>query len=167
MSLTTSPTRATRSRQRRASPITGARRKTDPENPTGIHRLRHRTANATPDRKARTDSRTIKRLQPPVQLHTSYPAPAFFVLGLFSTDRPQRTAQIADHGFTGSALLRQKARSTSPVCGQIRKRNFVGQCFWARGSFVSAIGRDATVIREYIKNREAEDNRLQQLTLWR
>jgi putative transposase len=32
-----------------------------------------------------------------------------------------------------------------------RKRNFVGQHFWARGYFVSTVGRDETVIREYIK----------------
>ena len=48
-----------------------------------------------------------------------------------------------------------------------RKRNFVGQSFWARGFFVSTVGRDETVIREYIKNQETEDNRLEQLSLWR
>jgi putative transposase len=48
-----------------------------------------------------------------------------------------------------------------------RKRNFVGQSFWARRFFVSTVGRDETVIREYIKNQEAEDNRLEQLNLWR
>ena len=47
-----------------------------------------------------------------------------------------------------------------------RKRNFVGQHFWARGYFVSAAGRDAEVIRQYIKNQEAEDKRLDQLHLW-
>ena len=48
-----------------------------------------------------------------------------------------------------------------------KKRNFVGQSFWARGFFASTVGRDETVIREYIKNQEAEDNRLEQLNLWR
>src|SRR5271165_3335141 len=32
-----------------------------------------------------------------------------------------------------------------------RKRNFVGQSFWARGYFVSAVGRDEKAIREYIQ----------------
>ncbi len=32
-----------------------------------------------------------------------------------------------------------------------RKRNFVGQHFWARGYFVSTVGRDEAVIREYIR----------------
>jgi putative transposase len=48
-----------------------------------------------------------------------------------------------------------------------RKRNFVGQHFWARGYFVSTVGRDESVIREYIKNQEKEDERLDQLGLWR
>ena len=48
-----------------------------------------------------------------------------------------------------------------------RKRNFVGQHFWARGYFVSTLGRDETVIREYIRRQEAEDRRLDQLSLLR
>jgi putative transposase len=48
-----------------------------------------------------------------------------------------------------------------------RKRNFVGQHFWARGYSVSTVGRDEAAIREYIKNQEQEDKRLDQLNLWR
>ena len=48
-----------------------------------------------------------------------------------------------------------------------RKRNFVGQHFWARGYFVSTVGRDETVIREYIRKQEQEDARLDQLGLWK
>ena len=48
-----------------------------------------------------------------------------------------------------------------------RARNFVGQHFWARGYFVSTVGRDEAVIREYIRNQEAEDRRLDQLSLLR
>ena len=48
-----------------------------------------------------------------------------------------------------------------------RKRSFVGQHFWARGYFVSTVGRDETVIREYIRNQEQEDARLEQMNLWR
>ncbi len=46
-----------------------------------------------------------------------------------------------------------------------RKRNFVGMHFWARGYFVSTVGRDEQVIREYITKQEAEDRRLEQLQL--
>lgn len=48
-----------------------------------------------------------------------------------------------------------------------RKRNFVGQHFWARGYFVSTVGRDERVIREYIQKQEQEDARLDQIGLWR
>ncbi len=48
-----------------------------------------------------------------------------------------------------------------------RKRNFVGQHFWARGYFVSTAGRDEQVIREYIRKQEQEEVRLDQLGLWR
>ena len=46
-----------------------------------------------------------------------------------------------------------------------RKRNFVGQHFWARGFWVSTVGRDERVIREYIQKQEEEDKRLDQLNL--
>ncbi len=48
-----------------------------------------------------------------------------------------------------------------------RTRNFVGQHFWARGYFVSTVGRDEEVIRAYIRNQEREDQRLDQLDLWK
>jgi putative transposase len=48
-----------------------------------------------------------------------------------------------------------------------RKRSFVDQHFWARGFFVSTIGRDEHAVRDYIKNQEEEDKRLDQLNLWR
>ena len=47
-----------------------------------------------------------------------------------------------------------------------RKRNFVGQHIWARGFWVSRVGRDESVIREYIRKQEEEDRRLDQLNLW-
>ena len=46
-----------------------------------------------------------------------------------------------------------------------RKRNYVGQHFWARGYFVSTVGRDEAAIREYIKKQEKEDKRLEQMKL--
>ena len=38
-----------------------------------------------------------------------------------------------------------------------RKRNFVGQHFWARGYFVSTVGHDEAVIRSYIQTAGTED----------
>ncbi len=46
-----------------------------------------------------------------------------------------------------------------------KKRNFVGQHLWARGYFVSTVGRDEAVIREYIRHQEVEDKRLDQMNL--
>jgi putative transposase len=46
-----------------------------------------------------------------------------------------------------------------------RKKNFVGQHFWARGYFVSTVGRDEEVIWAYIRHQEQEDQRLDQLQL--
>jgi putative transposase len=47
-----------------------------------------------------------------------------------------------------------------------RRRNFTGQHFWARGYFVSTVGRDEAVIRDYIRRQEEEDRRLDQLNFW-
>ena len=46
-----------------------------------------------------------------------------------------------------------------------RKRSFVGQHFWARGYFVSTVGRDEAVIRASIQRQEEEDKRLDQLNM--
>ena len=47
-----------------------------------------------------------------------------------------------------------------------RRRNFVGQHFWARGYFVSTVGRDEAAVRAYIQNQEQEDKRLEQLEMF-
>jgi putative transposase len=44
-------------------------------------------------------------------------------------------------------------------------RNFLGHKFWARGYFVSTVGRDEEMIRAYIKNQEMADKQLDQLQL--
>ena len=48
-----------------------------------------------------------------------------------------------------------------------RRRNFTGEQFWARGYHVSTVGRDEATVREYIKAQEAEDRRLEQLSLFK
>ncbi|HOF86889.1 MAG TPA: IS200/IS605 family transposase [Armatimonadota bacterium] len=44
-----------------------------------------------------------------------------------------------------------------------KKRNIVGEHFWARGYFVSTVGRDEAVMRAYIERQSHEDQRLDQL----
>jgi REP-associated tyrosine transposase len=48
-----------------------------------------------------------------------------------------------------------------------RAKNFVGQNFWARGYYVSTVGRDEAQIREYIRAQEKEDQRLDQLNMFK
>ncbi len=48
---------------------------------------------------------------------------------------------------------------------QGKKRNFVGQHFWARGYYVSTVGRDEATVRRYIQEQEVEDQRIEQLRL--
>ena len=47
-----------------------------------------------------------------------------------------------------------------------RRRNFVGQSFWARGYCVSTIGLDEQAIRAYIQAQEETDRRLDQMKLF-
>lgn len=47
-----------------------------------------------------------------------------------------------------------------------RSRNFVGQNFWARGYCVSTVRLDVETIREYIRNQEESDNKLDQLKMF-
>ena len=46
------------------------------------------------------------------------------------------------------------------------RKNFTGQHFWARGYYVSTVGKDETTVREYIKQQEQEDRRLDQLNMF-
>jgi putative transposase len=47
-----------------------------------------------------------------------------------------------------------------------KPRNFTGESFWARGYFVSTVGRDEKQIREYIKKQDQEDQRIDQQTMF-
>ena len=47
-----------------------------------------------------------------------------------------------------------------------RRKNYTGHHFWARGSYVSTVGRDEATIREYIRTQEIEDRRWDQMDLW-
>ena len=46
-----------------------------------------------------------------------------------------------------------------------RKRNFTGQSFWARGCYVSTVGKDEEAVRNYIQAQEQEDRKLDQMNL--
>ena len=45
-----------------------------------------------------------------------------------------------------------------------KARNFIGHKFWARGYFVSTVGRDKETIRAYVE-QEMQDRELDQLSI--
>lgn len=47
-----------------------------------------------------------------------------------------------------------------------RRRNFIGQNFWARGYWVSTVGKNEAMVRHYIQQQEKEDHRLDQLQMF-
>ncbi|MGP1383505.1 MAG: IS200/IS605 family transposase [Thainema sp.] len=46
-----------------------------------------------------------------------------------------------------------------------KRKNFVGQHFWARRYYVSTVSREESIARQYIRQQEAEDQRIEQLRL--
>ena len=47
-----------------------------------------------------------------------------------------------------------------------KRQNFTGQSFWARGYFVSTVGRDEETVKKYIKRQEDADRRIDQMKLF-
>ena len=64
-------------------------------------------------------------------------------------------------------LLRLKGKSSIWIAQNVERkmRNFLGHKFWARGYFVTTVGRDEEVIRAYIRNQELADRQLEQFEL--
>ncbi len=60
-----------------------------------------------------------------------------------------------------------KGKSSIWVAQNVERkmRNFLGHKFWARGYFVTTVGRDEEMIRAYIKNQELADQQLDQLEM--
>lgn len=60
-----------------------------------------------------------------------------------------------------------KGKSAIQIARQFGKRvrNFKGERFWARGYFVSTVGLDEQVVREYIRTQEVRDRYFEQLSL--
>jgi len=47
-----------------------------------------------------------------------------------------------------------------------RRKTYTGHHCWARGYYVSTVGRDEAVIREYMRTQKAEDRRLDHMDWW-
>ena len=85
-----------------------------------------------------------------------------------SPDGRQAVTLLAAAGLSGRviSITCKSAVHVARVYAEY-KRNFAGRHFWARGYFVSIVERDEAVIRQYIQNQQKEDERLDQLGLWR
>jgi len=64
---------------------------------------------------------------------------------------------------TPAALFNRRLHIARVYAG--RRRNFVGQHFWARGYWVSTVGKNEAAVRRYIQDQEKEDQRLEPLEL--
>ena len=60
-----------------------------------------------------------------------------------------------------------KGKSAIMIARQFagQTRNFKGQSFWARGYFVSTVGLDEQMVREYIRNQDERDKYFDQAEL--
>jgi putative transposase len=60
-----------------------------------------------------------------------------------------------------------KGKSAIAIARQFkgRQRNFSGEHFWARGYFVSTVGLDEMVVRNYIREQEKNDEFRDQIKL--
>src|SRR5580704_6821470 len=70
-------------------------------------------------------------------------------------------------GLASDRLHQEQERDPFGPCLRGAEAQFHRPALWARGYFVSTVGRDEAVIREYIRKQEAEDSRLDQLNMWR
>jgi putative transposase len=70
-------------------------------------------------------------------------------------------------GLASDRLRQEQERDPFGPCLRGAEAQFHRPALWARGYFVSTVGRDEAVIREYIRKQEAEDSRLDQLNMWR
>ena len=61
-----------------------------------------------------------------------------------------------------------KGKSAISIARKFRgkQRNFTGENFWARGYFVSTVGLDEEIVRNYIKHQEEKDAYYEQKSLF-
>ncbi|ESS74089.1 transposase for insertion sequence element IS200 [Methyloglobulus morosus KoM1] len=62
-----------------------------------------------------------------------------------------------------------KGKSAISIAREFRgkTKNFTGENFWARGFFVSTVGLDEDMVRKCIREQEREDERYEQMSLWK
>ena len=60
-------------------------------------------------------------------------------------------------------FIKGKSAISIARCFKGRQRNFSGEAFWARAYYVSTVGLDEDMIKEYIRNQEKNDIHRDQL----
>ena len=85
--------------------------------------------------------------------------------GHLAGDHVHRMASIPPKYSVASIVGFLKGKSAIWIARNYAEatRGFIGKSFWARGYFVSTVGRDEEVIRNYIRRQESEDRRIDQL----
>jgi putative transposase len=87
--------------------------------------------------------------------------------GHLMPDHVQMLLRVPPKHSVASVLGFIKGTSAIPIARVYagRRRNFVGQHFWARGYWESTVGKNEAAVRQYIQDQEKEDQRLEQLEL--
>ncbi len=87
--------------------------------------------------------------------------------GHLLVDHVHRLLSIPPKYSVAQVIGYMKGKSAIHIAREFagRSRSFVGQHFWARGYFVSTLGRDERAIRACIRAQELEDRRQEQLRL--
>ena len=74
------------------------------------------------------------------------------------------TAEV--FGIRGGGIYQGEERDSDRSAVYGSSEELCGAEFWARGYYVSTVGRDEEQIRNYIKEQEKEDKRLDQLKMF-
>ncbi|BCD99188.1 IS200/IS605 family transposase [Marinagarivorans cellulosilyticus] len=82
-------------------------------------------------------------------------------------DRVHTCLSIPPKMSVSSAVGFIKGKSAISIARRFKgkQRNFNGEAFWARGYYVSTVGLDEMMVREYIRNQEKNDIHRDQLNL--
>ena len=90
------------------------------------------------------------------------------VRGVVSKDHVHILVSAPPNLAPSEIMRRIKGRTASYLFEEFPhlKKRYWGQHFWARGYFVSTVGRDEATVRAFIKNQEQEDRRLEQLEMF-
>jgi putative transposase len=85
--------------------------------------------------------------------------------GPLMADHVHRLLSVPPKYSVSNVMGFLKGKSAIPIARVYagRRRHFVGQHFWARGYWVSTVGKNEAAVRQYIQNQEKEDKRLEQL----